>query len=184
MIETILFALWFFLPAGLANAAPVIAAKLPYLSRWSAPMDLAKEYRGHRVFGSHKTWRGLLSGVVVAVIAVWLQQQVASGYQLAFLNEKDDYLSNSAVLLGALFGAGALMGDALESFIKRQFGMAPGKTWLPFDQIDYIIGGCIAVSVVVRLSLFDYMTILTVWFILHIAFSYLGYLLKLKSTPV
>jgi CDP-2,3-bis-(O-geranylgeranyl)-sn-glycerol synthase len=183
-METILFALWFFLPAGIANAAPIVAAKLPYLSAWNTPMDFGKQYHGHRLLGSHKTWRGMATGIVAAILTVWLQQQIVSGHSFEFLQENGEYLSNPAVLLGFLFGFGALAGDALKSFAKRQFGIAPGRKWLPFDQIDYIIGGCLAVSIVVTLQPIDYLAILLVWFLMHLIFSYLGYLLRLKSAPV
>jgi hypothetical protein len=39
-----MFALWFFLPAGVANAAPVFANKIPVLNRWKTPMDFGKSY--------------------------------------------------------------------------------------------------------------------------------------------
>lgn len=183
-METILFALWFFLPAGVANAVPIVAVKIPYLSTWNTPMDFGKKYRGHRLFGSHKTWRGMAAGVLAAIVTVWLQQQIASGHNLGFLNENSEYLSSPAILLGFLFGFGALMGDALKSFAKRQLNIAPGRAWFPFDQIDYIIGGCLAVSVVVRLQPIDYLAILLVWFLMHLVFGYVGYLLKLKTAPV
>ncbi len=57
----ILRALWIFLPAFVANMAPVFMAKL--LPRWNAPIDggrLAKD--GKRLLGAGKTWRGLTGG--------------------------------------------------------------------------------------------------------------------------
>jgi CDP-2,3-bis-(O-geranylgeranyl)-sn-glycerol synthase len=183
-METILFALWFFLPAGVANAAPILAARVPYLADWDIPIDFGQMYRGKRIFGSHKTWRGIAAGILIAIFIVWLQQQIADSYQLTFLEGRDGYLGTSAAILGFLFGFGALMGDALKSFAKRQFNINPGKAWFPFDQLDYIIGGCLATSIVVRLTLVEYLSIIIVWFVLHLIFSYLGYLLKLKSTPV
>jgi len=61
IIKNALFVVWFFLPAGLANMTPIFAAKLPYLSRWSFPLDGYATFRGKRVFGSHKTIRGVLT---------------------------------------------------------------------------------------------------------------------------
>lgn len=183
-MDTLLFALWFFLPAGVANAAPIIAAQLPYLSRWDAPMDFGKTWRSKRIFGTHKTWRGLLTGIVAAVLTVYVQQAILDNYQLGFLSNYDAYLGFSALLLGFLFGFGALMGDAVESFLKRQFDIADGQPWFPFDQTDYIIGGCLAAAVLVRLNLPEYIVILATWFLMHLIFSYIGYLFKLKSSPI
>ena len=55
-----------------------------------------------------------------------------------------DYVGLPTLIVGPLFAIGALGGDALKSFFKRQVGIRPGGTWFPFDQIDYIIGGAIA----------------------------------------
>jgi CDP-2,3-bis-(O-geranylgeranyl)-sn-glycerol synthase len=35
---------------------------------------------------------------------------------------------------------GALLGDIIESFFKRRVGRKRGEDWIPFDQIDFILG--------------------------------------------
>ena len=62
MFKDILFALWFFLPAGLANAAPVFASRIPKSEKLALPLDFGKSFRGKRIFGENKTFRGLLAG--------------------------------------------------------------------------------------------------------------------------
>lgn len=81
-------------------------------------------------------------------------------------------------------GAGALIGDAVESFFKRQAGIAAGKSWVPFDQVDYIIGGCLLSLFVVRLHFLDYLLILIVWVIVHFVAVYLGYLTGIRKRPI
>ena len=63
------FALWFFLPAGLANGAPVIANKVPLINKWITPLDFGKTWGGKRIFGSNKTWRGLVVGGLTGGVA-------------------------------------------------------------------------------------------------------------------
>lgn len=178
MTNIILLAFWFFAPAGPANFAPVLANPIPYFNRWTTPMDFGKSFRGRRIFGDNKTWRGLVSGVVVGTLLatiqyyVWVPTQL-SGHSVWFF-----------VLLGALLGFGALAGDAVESFIKRQVGIKPGGAWFPFDQIDFIIGGILASLVLVRLPLSVYAWIFVLYFGLHIVFAYIAYLLHLKDTPI
>lgn len=47
-----------------ANAVPVIVAQL-VRERWSTPLDFGYVMPdGERLFGSHKTWRGLVSGIL------------------------------------------------------------------------------------------------------------------------
>jgi len=184
-MDTVLFALWFFLPAGIANSAPIVAAKVPGLKRLSAPIDHGKDYRGKRLLGDHKTWRGLVSGVVAATVIVIIQQLIIGKYDLSFLHTKPtDYLYYSPILLGVLFGIGALGGDALESLFKRRTSIPAGESWFPFDQLDYVIGGCILMLFVVRLSLYDYVAVIGTWFIMHLLFSYIGYLMRFKPKPI
>jgi len=35
---------------------------------------------------------------------------------------------------------GALIGDIVESFFKRRIGKVRGQDWIPFDQLDFILG--------------------------------------------
>jgi CDP-2,3-bis-(O-geranylgeranyl)-sn-glycerol synthase len=184
-MDTLLFALWFFLPAGVANAAPILAAKTPLFSSLNARMDFGGTFRGKAVFGANKTWRGLASGIIAAVAVIYAQQLLFQDSDYSFLNvQHSQYLYESPVLLGILFGSGALLGDAIESFFKRQTNLQPGASWFPFDQIDYIIGGCLASLMVITLPLSVYATILAVWSLLHLLFSYVGYLLHMKPHPI
>lgn len=167
-------ALWLFLPAGLANAAPVIANKIPILNRWQASLDFGRSYKGRRVFGPNKTWRGVTFAVLVAALAGLLQAQFAY----------HPFDSGTAVWVAALMGFGAIYGDAIESFLKRQYGAAAGQPWFPFDQIDYIIGGLLAAAPLALFSWPQMTAILAVYFGLHLATAYLGFRLKLKDGPI
>lgn len=55
-------------PAFAANMAPVIAAKLKILQNIANPIDSGRRLRGKEIFGSHKTWRGFVVGVAVAIL--------------------------------------------------------------------------------------------------------------------
>lgn len=168
-----LYVLWFFLPAGIANAAPVFANKIPLLNRWKTPLDLGKSWRGKRIFGENKTLRGIVFGTLVAAGVGYLQQQL----------NLDGFPDTSAVI-GAALGYGALIGDAAESFFKRQKGIKSGEKWFPFDQTDYIVGGIVFALPFTTLSLWFCIQILVVWFCMHILFAYIGYKLGLKDTPI
>jgi len=173
----IIAAIVFFLPAGLANGTPPIAAKIPVLKKFNAPMDFNKSFRGKRIFGPNKTWRGFITGVLVATIAALLISKFVFK-----LDEGSDLSVN--VLAGTLMGVGALLGDAFESFLKRQFNKEPGKSWFPFDQIDYIVGGLLFVAPLAHLTLRQYVLVGIVWFGLHIAGSSFGYLIGVKDKAI
>ncbi len=184
MIYILFYSLWYFLPAGLANSAPTIAKKIPFFKNFSYPLDFNKSIGKVRVFGDHKTLRGLLSGIAVAILVVLLQvflYRTSSFFRSVSLINYDFI---NPFILGFLFGFGALMGDAFKSFFKRRFSISSGESWFFFDQIDYIIGGLIAVSFYAPIGFIYYITIFLVWFFLHIGGSLLGFFLRLKDTPL
>lgn len=181
----ILFLLWLALPAILANIAPIPAAKVSWLKKYDAPMDFGKTFRGKRVFGANKTWRGLVAGIVAATLAFWLQQLAVEQYAwAASLVSQIDYASLPTLILGPLFAIGALGGDAIESFIKRQRGIAPGKSWFPWDQLDSVIGTAIAIMPFIILSVWQYILLIALMPVIHLISTYVGWLLKLKDRPI
>lgn len=106
---------------------PLIAAKLPYLKKWSFPLDGYATFHGKRIFGDHKTIRGLLSGVLIGILTVYLQvylyEQVAFVKTFVFF----DHASINPLLLGLLASGGALIGDAIRSFFKRSVRHCSGQ---------------------------------------------------------
>lgn len=98
-----------------ANATPVIVAKLAN-DRGSWPLDLGYVLRdGERLFGSHKTWRGLMSGMLAATLAAWLMQL--------------------PLWVGAGFAAASLVADATSSMAKRRMKLQPGTECFGLDQL-------------------------------------------------
>jgi CDP-2,3-bis-(O-geranylgeranyl)-sn-glycerol synthase len=185
ILRDILFAFWFMLPAALANGAPIISARLPKLKEWNARLDFGKRFHGRPLLGSHKTWRGLISGMILATIVLWLQQIVAENSSLApYFTGSLDYAQLPTLILGPLFGLGALGGDAIESFFKRRRGTPSGESWLPFDQIDYIVGAVLASLPFAVLTLRQYVLIFIIWFGMHLLSTYIGWLVGLKAKPI
>jgi CDP-2,3-bis-(O-geranylgeranyl)-sn-glycerol synthase len=154
------------------------------LKRFYQPLDFGKTYRGKPIFGANKTWLGLFSGIVMATLIIAIQKYLyaRSGYfqEISWI----DYQSNAVWLLGPLFGAGALLGDAVKSFFKRRAHVAPGNRWFPFDQIDFIIGGLLFSLPVVQLSPGKYALVLIVYFVGQMLTVYTGYLIGLREKPI
>lgn len=177
-------ALWFFLPAGLANSAPVFASLLPGLRHLNFPLDFGKTHRGKRIFGDHKTIRGVVAGIIMATIIIGLQKYAFSHTEWARSISYFDYSTAVVWWLGPLLGLGALLGDAIESYFKRRAHLQPGQPWFPFDQIDYILGGLLFSLPIVRLYVWNYLVILVVWFGVHVIATNFGYLIRLKERPI
>ncbi|MBM4268864.1 MAG: CDP-archaeol synthase [Deltaproteobacteria bacterium] len=136
LLEQIPAVLYFFVPAYVANMSPVLVRN--HFHSLAAPIDGGLTWRGQRVLGDHKTWRGLIAGILVAPLVLEFQIFLhRAGYlhELALI----DYASCSA-WLGVLLGTGTGLGDSIKSFFKRQIGIAPGRPWVFFDQVDFLFG--------------------------------------------
>ncbi len=181
----LLIAIWVFLPAGLANMAPVIANNIPLLKNFTQPLDGNKKFRGKRIFGDHKTVRGLLSGVLMGLCVGLIQILI---FNLLGWPSNDvsaiDYGSLQAIYLGAILGLGAITGDAIKSFFKRQVGIEPGKNWFFFDQSDYVIGAILISLPFYTLPFSTYIFLLFIGLILHPVINFFAWLLHLQDSPL
>ena len=160
--------LYFMLPAYVANLVPPLLRKVSLLDY---PLELGFHFRKKPLLGSHKTWRGLVFGTAAGTVTFMLQQHFNSpGFPFVLF----DY-ATASLWIGFLLSLGALLGDAVKSFVKRQLGIAPGKPWFVFDQIDYVAGALILVSPYVVLSLFEILLIFAWSLLLTVAVKHIGY---------
>ena len=175
MITDVLAVLYFLVPAYVANMTPVFVKKVPVLNY---PLDFGHTLNGKRVFGSHKTWRGLVFGVLAATLAFWLMQRAGDfGFWLADL-------SQIPLWVGSAMGFGALAGDALESTIKRQLNVASGESLIFWDQVDFLIGALVVTTPYWVLYWLETLVAVTIVFVLTLGFQRAGYWLKLKDDPL
>lgn len=141
MSEIIIFILktaWYFLPIGIANLMPVI------FRRWfgflALPLDGGRLFRGKPIFGPNKTLRGLflasLGGTLIFIIQRHAFLHSDFFHYLSLINYE-----KTSLFIGTLMGLGAIFGDLVKSFIKRRMGILSGHSWVPFDQIDFTLGG-------------------------------------------
>lgn len=186
MLEDIALTLWLFLPAGVANMAPVFAAHWGIWSRLDRSIDAGKTWRGRRLFGDHKTIRGFVAGwlsaIIFVFIQIWLYQHWSDLRSLSLTVLNYDHLNPLA--WGSALALGALSGDAIKSFFKRQLDFAPGRSWVPFDQIDYVAGTLLSSLLVLRLPLRFYVIAVLLGLALHPLGTFIGWLLKLKDEPI
>jgi CDP-2,3-bis-(O-geranylgeranyl)-sn-glycerol synthase len=154
MIKFALMCIWYLLPAALGNHVASCGNRLwlplsvkEALARLARPVDSGALWRGKEIFGKHKTWRGIVMGVITGMITAGIQSALFLNFAFFRVNTLVDYSRVNFALFGALLGAGALTGDLVKSFIKRRAGVASGKPWFPWDQLDWITGsmlfGCV-----------------------------------------
>jgi len=184
MWDEILTSLWFFAPAGFANLAPVLAAQLPLLDKLNAPVDGRRKFRGKRLLGNNKTYRGFVVGVLIAYFTLLWQKTLIANGSWPIDNTLFNYDNENLILLGFAFGFGALAGDAIKSFFKRQKGLVPGRPWFPFDQLDYVVGGLLLAVPLTGVGFSEIIWVVVVYFLLHPVSTVIGYLLGLKEKPI
>lgn len=135
--EIILQALWIVLPAYIANASALLVGG-------GTPIDFGKNWRdGRRILGDGKTWRGLISGAFVGLtggfgLSVAAKYINMSDFAFLGLNDFTGFPLMIPIIGSICFGA--LLGDIIKSFFKRRIGKRRGEDWIPFDQIDFVLG--------------------------------------------
>ncbi len=175
MIIEILSVLYFLVPAYIANITPVFAKKIPVLNY---PLDFGHTLNGKRVFGAHKTWRGLVFGMLFATLAFYLMQRAGDfGFWITDL-------SQVPLWVGTAMGFGALAGDALESTVKRQLNVPPGKSLFFWDQADFMIGALIITTPYWVFFWLETLIAVAIVFALTLVVQRVGYWLKLKDDPL
>lgn len=179
MLNFILKCLWFMAPAGLAN---MFAFLSKYIRILKVPIDLGKSFRGKRILGDNKTWRGAFFGILVGFLVFLLQKYL---YQFNFFHDLSlfDYPKMSW-LFGLLLSSGAILGDLIKSFFKRRVNIAPGQSWMPFDQIDYTICAIVLGSFIFFPGWSIAAGVVAIGFLLHILLNLIGYLLKMKRSKL
>jgi len=174
LIYEIAYALWFILPAYVANAFPVIFGG-------GVAIDLGRKFNdGKPVFGSHKTVRGFLAGLIAGFLvsvgqSILLQYFILSDFVLPF---------QFNVLIGSMIALGALMGDLVHSFVKRRIGLVEGSPLPVADQLDFVVGA-ILFSLLVSVSppLITILLVFAITLPLHLLTNFVAYLLGVKKTP-
>ncbi len=139
-LNSLAFALWYILPAYFANATPVILGG-------GKPLDLGLKWMdGERIFGDHKTFRGLLAGLLVGTIIGAMQGR--------------DFI-------GFFQSLGALLGDLMSSFLKRRLKRKPGQ-WTPvLDEEGFLVFALIISNLIEPLTLKTFLLLLVITPIIH-----------------
>ncbi len=175
-------AIWFGLPAWIANATPVLGGGGPAI-------DGGRLYRdGRRILGDGKTIRGFIIGIIFGTLT-----GIGQTLSIPFLYHKlEEYMIVTPAMekvflmtvpAAFLLSVGALTGDLVGSFIKRRVHVKSGDPSPMMDQLGFIIMALIFVSPLVQPEpIFASILIITTLGI-HWISNALGYILGLKKHP-
>jgi len=174
LIYDIAYALWFILPAYIANAFPVVFGG-------GLAIDMGKKLPdGKPIFGSHKTVRGFVAGLIAGVLTSWVQTILLQYNMLSDFEPPFQF----NVLIGAMIALGALVGDLAHSFVKRRMGVAEGSPLPVADQLDFVVGAILfSLLVSAYPPLLIVVIIIVVTPPIHLLTNSVAYLLGMKKTP-
>jgi CDP-2,3-bis-(O-geranylgeranyl)-sn-glycerol synthase len=183
-LETVLAGLWLMLPTLIPNSAAVLFGGGP-------PIDLGKSWRGRRILGDGKTWRGFFGGSFAGMAFGLVQIGVTED-----LGVTDTWGFGSmpwSVVVVICLAFGAMIGDSIGSFIKRRLGFERGHKAPGLDQFNFVIGAFIVVLIFQPLwfakhyvegdGIYALVVFLIVVPILHRISNIIGYKLGKKDVP-
>lgn len=171
---TIITGVWAILPAYVPNSVAVIVGGGP-------PIDGGRTWRGNRLLGDGKTWRGFIGGTLAGVGLTFVLNVLQSGVSPA--------LPTFPIPITIMLPLGAMVGDAAGSFVKRRTGRERGAPFPIVDQFSFLVGALL-LSLVVEpawtietFTLPVLLVIIVLTPLLHLGTNGLAYLFGLKDEP-
>jgi CDP-2,3-bis-(O-geranylgeranyl)-sn-glycerol synthase len=177
-------AIWVFLPVlgGALAHAPVLALDL--LRPLKRPLDGGATFRGRRVFGDNKTWRGavvIVAGVVVTTVLLshwdWWWSKLPGGLRDA-----------GPLLYGLLLGLGVVLGELPNSFLKRQIGVPPGQQrgllLTIYDQADFVLVVWLLLLPLWVMTPLEALFVFAVVTAAHLVINVVGYAIGARTAPI
>lgn len=180
VLAVVVVAIWAMLPAYVPNNVAVIAGG-------GTPIDGGRSWRGSRLLGDGKTWRGTFLGTAAGIaLAIGL-----SGIEPTASASIGIDLPRFPISAGVTLAAGAMLGDILASFGKRRSGRQRGAPFPVVDQLDFVVAalGLTAIGAptwFARVFLSPPTVVIAVVIVtpaLHVLTNAGAYLLGLKDEP-
>lgn len=180
LVEVVARGLWAMLPAYVPNNVAVVAGGGP-------PVDAGRTWRGRRLLGDGKTWRGTavgtLAGVALAAALNAVRPAVVATTGLAL----PSFTTRATITLAL----GSMLGDVAASFLKRRTGRERGASFPVVDQLDF---AAVALALTFlaardwfRATFLDPPTVLLAVIVLtpllHVGTNAAAFLLGLKDEP-
>ncbi len=172
----IIEALWFILPAYIANSTPLHITRVSSLRKYNKPIDGGRTFNGFRIFGDNKTWRGLISGICGGVFV--------GGVQILVQDNSPFYVPRMTFTLAFVLSVGALAGDLAGSFVKRRNRLEPGSPAPLLDQLNFVFGALLLAWLMKIKIPVDYVVILLIITpVLHLLTNFIAWAWRWKKHP-
>ena len=160
----VVYPLIYIFPAYAANGAPIL------FGGRGGPLDFGRRFRHRRVFGDNKTIGGTISALIAGIFVGLIYIQFP---QLGFM-----------LPIAIMLTLGAIFGDLLGSFIKRQLNLRSGTSFPIMDQYGfYIFALLFAFWLGYLPSLYGLVFITILTGVLHVFTNRGAHRLSLKKVP-
>lgn len=131
-------ALFFFLPAYFSNAVPLILNKFKVFEFLNIRVDGGIMMGGYPLFGTTKTYRGIIGGTIGGMLIVLVQALIYLFFQESRFLFILPYDLPNILILGFLLGIGEGLGDLIKSFFKRRLRIDSTAPSIPLDQSSFL----------------------------------------------
>ncbi|MGH9752131.1 MAG: CDP-archaeol synthase [Blastocatellia bacterium] len=190
VIKEFLIIAYLFLPLLVGLALHGFCIKYDILAVLCRPIDRGRKFRGKRIFGDNKTYRGIVVVSLGTSIGFGLQSLLLHRIASIRSVELFDYAFFESVALGLAVGVAAMLSELPNSFIKRRFEIAPGsaaKGWkgvifYVYDQIDFLLGAWLVLAIVVPTTIERVLLSSGLLLVAHQLMSSVGYALGMRRT--
>lgn len=165
---------------------PVLALDLlPGLKR---PLDGGATFRGRRLFGDNKTWRGAIAMTLGPLLATLLLWQVGAFHD----GLPQEVLGAGPWLTGLLIGLGVVIGELPNSFLKRQLDVAPGTqrggavgvALTTLDQGDLVLGIWVCLAPVHVIPVATVLLAFVLVSLVHLVVNVVGYAIGARTSAI
>jgi len=181
---------YLFFPLLVGLALHGFCIKYDILAFLCRPIDRGRKFRGKRIFGDNKTYRGVVVVSLGTVIGFGLQSLLLHRIASVRSVELFDYTFFKSVTLGGAVGVAAMLSELPNSFIKRRFDIAPGRgargwkgvVFYVYDQIDFLLGSWLVLAIVVPVTAGRVLFSAGLLLIAHQLMSSVGHALGMRKT--
>lgn len=181
------------MPVILNGLLNMIFCKSNVMQGLQKPIDFGHKMKdGKRIFGDNKTWKGLIGYIIFGMITsvIWGYINNLCGinqYNYFYINHENTILYN--ILIGFLFGFVYAICELPNSFMKRRFGIQPGKSingcmkifFIFIDQVDSIVGCAFVVWAFYDIGIFVFGLYILFGFVSHLVLNMLLFVLKIRK---
>jgi len=184
----VLDVVWVVLPVLGAFFVHAPVMRWDVLPALKVPLDGGATFRGRRLFGDNKTWRGALA-MGGGVCGLTLLLSCSSAYWSRLPAE---IRTAGPLVFGLLLGAGTVVGELPNSFLKRQLGIAPGTQRRSvggvllslYDQADFVPGIWLLLLPIWVMSMAQVAVAFAVVSAVHLVLNVVGWAIGARSVPI